>query len=58
MFQFRSVLNKCLEAASLGGFEFSAHSFRIGTATEASRRGLGNALIKKIGRWESYRFRI
>lgn len=32
------------------------HSFRIWAATEAARLGLGEGLIKKIGRWKSESF--
>ncbi|XP_073529602.1 uncharacterized protein [Phyllobates terribilis] len=56
-YQFLAVLKKCLEAGGIPPKEFSGHSFRIGAATEAARRGLGDELVKKIGRWESIRFR-
>ncbi|XP_073507068.1 uncharacterized protein [Phyllobates terribilis] len=56
-FQFVTVLKKCLEAGGISPKDYSGHSFRIGAATEAARRGLGDELVKKIGRWESIRFR-
>ncbi|OCT97217.1 hypothetical protein XELAEV_18009446mg [Xenopus laevis] len=34
-----------------------SHSFRIGAATEAARLGLSEAVVKRIGRWESRRFK-
>ncbi|XP_073517135.1 uncharacterized protein [Phyllobates terribilis] len=56
-FQLIAVLKKCLKAGGISPKDFSGHSFRIGPATEAARRGLGDELVKKIGRWESIRFR-
>lgn len=57
-FQFIAVFQKCLKAAGLIPSQFGSHSFRIGAATEAARWGLGDAVIKRIGRWESDRFRL
>lgn len=56
-FQFISVFSKCLKALGLGGLKFSSHSFRIGEATKAVRWGLDEDSVKRIGRWESRRFR-
>lgn len=56
-FQFVAVFKKCLEALGLGDQKFSSHSFRIGAATEAVRWGLDEAAVKRIGRWESRRFK-
>ncbi|XP_077342712.1 uncharacterized protein LOC143987679 [Lithobates pipiens] len=56
-FQFVWVFRKCLRALGLGGEKFSSHSFRIGAATEAARWGLDEAAVKRIGRWESRRFK-
>ena len=56
-YQFVAVFRKCLGELGLVAREFSAHSFRIGAATEAARNGLGEDAIKRIGRWESRRFR-
>lgn len=52
------VFKKCV---ALGGYDpdsFSSHSFRIGAATEAARVGLSQESIKRIGRWDSDRFRL
>lgn len=57
-FQFISFFRKCLKVAGLDPSQFGLHSFRIGAATEAFRWGLGAAVIKRIGRWESNRFRL
>lgn len=56
-FQFISVFRKCLTALSLGELKFSSHSFRIGVAKEAARWRLDEEAVKRIGRWESRRFR-
>lgn len=49
---------KCFAAGGLAPGEFAAHFFQIGAATEASRWGLSEAVIKRIGRWESLGYRI
>lgn len=56
-FQFTSIFRRCLERAGLSPGEYASHSFRIGAATEASRWGLPERAIQKIGRWESKRYR-
>ncbi|XP_075126878.1 integrase/recombinase xerD homolog [Leptodactylus fuscus] len=56
-FQFQGVLRHCLSKLGLNTKGFSGHCFRIGAATEAARRGLGEDVIHRIGRWESRRFR-
>lgn len=56
-FQFIAVFRKALQALGLNEKEYAGHSFRIGAATEAARLGLGDDVIKRIGRWESVRFR-
>ncbi|XP_068106721.1 streptococcal hemagglutinin-like isoform X1 [Hyperolius riggenbachi] len=58
IFQFRAILGKCMNTLGLQAFKFSSHSFRIGAATEAARLGLSESIIKKIGRWESHRYRL
>ncbi|XP_075129530.1 uncharacterized protein LOC142203010 [Leptodactylus fuscus] len=55
-FQFLSVFRKGLKKLGMEVEGFSSHSFQIGEATEATIRGLGEDLIKKIGHWESRRF--
>ncbi|XP_073428239.1 uncharacterized protein [Dendrobates tinctorius] len=56
-FQFVTIFRRCLERGGLPAREYSGHSFRIGAATEAARRGLGEDMVRRIGRWESVRFR-
>ncbi|KAM4017655.1 uncharacterized protein ACNLHF_023442 [Anomaloglossus baeobatrachus] len=56
-FQFVAVLRLSLCNAGERPEEFGSHSFRIGAATEAARWGLGDEVVKRIGRWESSCFR-
>ncbi|XP_044132709.1 uncharacterized protein LOC122925411 [Bufo gargarizans] len=57
-FQFSAIFKKCLGKLGLSSAKFSSHSFRIGAATEAARFGLDDSVVKRIGRWESNRFKI
>ncbi|KAM4026862.1 uncharacterized protein ACNLHF_022731 [Anomaloglossus baeobatrachus] len=56
-YQFVAVLRSCLRWAGERPEDYGSHSFRIGAATEASRWGLGDDMVRQIGRWESSRFR-
>ncbi|XP_075198526.1 uncharacterized protein LOC142301406 [Anomaloglossus baeobatrachus] len=56
-FQFISIFKRCLERGGFSSADFGSHSFRIGAATEAARRGLSDEVVKRIGRWESGRFK-
>lgn len=55
-FQFVSVFRSGIKAIGLDESVYAGHSFRIGAAMEAARLGLGDEIIKRIGRWESRRF--
>lgn len=57
-YQFVQVFRRCLARLDLEVKEFCSHSFRIGAATEAARWGLGPELVKRIGRWESDRYKL
>lgn len=52
-FQFVAIFRKGVRDLGSRGDTFLGHSFRIGAAMEAARLGLGDDLIKRIGRWES-----
>ncbi|XP_069810646.1 integrase/recombinase xerD homolog [Dendropsophus ebraccatus] len=56
-FQFIAIFRSGLDKLGLPAREFASHSFRIGAATEAVRWGLGEQMVRQIGRWESERFR-
>lgn len=57
-YQFVQVFRKGLAVLGVDATQFSSHSFRIGAATEAARWGLGPEVVRKIGRWESDRYRL
>lgn len=57
-YQFVQVFRQCIRGLGREYMQFSSHSFRIGAATEASRWGLPAEMVKKIGRWESARYRL
>lgn len=50
--QLSSFLQTTLQSAGIPE-KFSGHSFRIGAATTAARKGLPDHLIKTMGRWSS-----
>ncbi|XP_069823144.1 uncharacterized protein [Dendropsophus ebraccatus] len=57
-YQFNRVLRLCLVNLGLGNLRFTSHSFRIGAATEAASAGLDEQLIRRLGRWDSNRFKL
>ncbi|XP_073421270.1 uncharacterized protein, partial [Dendrobates tinctorius] len=56
-FPFVTIFRRCLEIGGISAREYSGHSFWIGAATEAARKGLGEDMVRRIGRWELVRFR-
>ena len=42
-----------LSLAGVDGSRYSGHSFRSGATTTAANRGIGDALIKTLGWWQS-----
>ena len=50
--QLSSFLQTTLQSTGIPG-KFSGHSFRIGAATTAARKGLPDHLIKTMGCWSS-----
>ncbi|XP_077106734.1 uncharacterized protein LOC143764733 isoform X1 [Ranitomeya variabilis] len=51
--QFLAILRRALSFLGMPATEFGTHSFRIGAATEASRAGLFDSEIQRVGRWKS-----
>ncbi|XP_069601438.1 uncharacterized protein [Ranitomeya imitator] len=51
--QFLAILRRVLSRLGMPAAEFGTHSFRIGAATEASRAGLLESEIQRVGRWRS-----
>ena len=46
-------ISKVREALTQAGINAKGHSFRIGAATMAGRKGLSSEKIQTLGRWES-----
>ena len=51
--RFVEYLKKGLELAGINPSLYSGHSFRIGAATTAAKKGAEDCIIKTLGRWES-----
>lgn len=51
--RFVAKVRSVLTAAGIDCKPYSGHSFRIGAATEAGRKGLPPATIQTLGRWQS-----
>lgn len=50
------ALGLCLKASGLDPASFSTHGFRLGSATEAAKKGASDAEIRMLGRWSSSAF--
>lgn len=57
-FQFLAIFRRSLAEAGRDVSQFNTHSFRVGAATEAARWGLSPQVVRRIGRWESDRFKL
>ena len=53
---FNVVLRKCVALCGFDKDRVKSHSFRIGGATYAARRGLSVLAIQRLGRWKSNAF--
>jgi len=51
-YQFCSILQKCLAFCDVP-FYIRSHSFRIGRATDMTKNGVNEEMIKQCGRWTS-----
>ncbi len=46
-------MRKALEATGSDPILYNGHSFRIGAATTAAAKGIEDAIIQTLGRWQS-----
>lgn len=51
--KFVASVKEALASAGVDSYKYAGHSFRIGAATTAHLRGIDDAIIKMLGRWES-----
>lgn len=47
------AIRDALQAAGMDHSKYCGHSFRIGAATTAAKRGMEDSVIKTLGRWKS-----
>ena len=47
------AVRRALDRAGLNASHYSGHSFRIGAATTAAKKGMEDSVIKTLGRWRS-----
>ena len=47
------MVRAALQKAGVKDQDYCGHSFRIGAATTAARKGVEDSIIKTLGRWES-----
>ena len=55
---FVSTVRAGLSSGGIDHSKYSGHSFRIGAATTAARRGIPDSTIKILGRWESSAYQL
>jgi hypothetical protein len=46
-------LHRVLREVGVDSTKFNGHSFRIGAATTAAKKGMEDSVIKTLGRWRS-----
>ena len=51
--RFVDMVRAALQKAGVDQRQYCGHSFRIGAATTAAKKGLDDNIIKTLGRWES-----
>ena len=56
--RFVDNIRVALVAAGIDSAPYSGHSFRIGAATTAAKKGVGDATIKMLGRWKSAAYQL
>ena len=48
-----TAVRSCLRAGGVNEEAYSGHSFRIGAATTAAKKGIEDSMIQVLGRWQS-----
>ena len=56
--RFVQAVREALSCAGVDSSAYAGHSFRIGAATTAARRGIPDSMIKMLGRWESSAYTV
>ncbi len=56
--RFVTVVRQALAAAGVDPKPYSGHSFRIGAATTAAKKGVEDSTIKMLGRWKSSAYQL
>ena len=56
--RFVERVREALRLAGVDHNSYSGHSFRAGAATTAAKNGVGDATIKKLGRWKSSAYQL
>ena len=56
--RFVQSVRAALDMLGIDSSAYAGHSFRIGAATTAAQRGVQDALIKTLGRWESAAYTV
>ena len=56
--RFVQQVRAALSQAGINYKGYSGHSFRIGAATTAAKRGVADATIKMLGRWKSSAYQL
>ena len=51
--RFVDMVRAALQKAGVNQHQYCGHSYRIGAATTAAKKGLEDSIIKTLGRWES-----
>ena len=56
--RFVLKVREALQQIGIDQTKYCGHSFRIGAATTAAKRGIQDSLIKTLGRWESVAYQL
>ena len=56
--KFVAEVKEALAIAGVDSGRYSGHSFRSGAATTAASRGVGDTVIKMLGRWKSSAYQL